>query len=193
MEPVIIESPYAGNVESNLEYARKCIKHSLSLGEAPLASHLLYTQKGVLDDTVAEEREQGIQAGFAWANLAKKHVFYIDKGLSKGMEEALKYAIDSGHIVEFREILKESKQQQTSMVRNLSERLYEIKTKKIRPYYAIGVDDYDKNNLTYCFTRRVGKDVEIISLKVIKKESKFREEVENLAEYFGADVFKSTL
>lgn len=124
MEPVIIESPYAGNVESNLEYARKCIKHSLSLGEAPLASHLLYTQKGVLDDTVAEEREQGIQAGFAWANLAKKHVFYIDKGLSKGMEEALKYAIDSGHIVEFREILKEP----------LSERLHEIKTEKIRLY-----------------------------------------------------------
>lgn len=104
MEVVVIESPYAGDVEANIEYARRCIKHSLSLGEAPLASHLLYTQEGILDDTVQEEREQGIQAGFAWANLAKKHVFYMDMGLSKGMEEAIDYAISEGHIVEFRSI-----------------------------------------------------------------------------------------
>ena len=43
MRFVIIESPYAGNVEENEEYARKCLRDCLMRGEAPFASHLLYT------------------------------------------------------------------------------------------------------------------------------------------------------
>jgi hypothetical protein len=50
MKRVILGSPYAGDIERNISYARKCIRHSLSLGEAPIASHLLYTQEGILDD-----------------------------------------------------------------------------------------------------------------------------------------------
>ena len=45
---VILESPYAGDIERNIDYARKCLRHSLLLGESPIASHLLYTQIGVL-------------------------------------------------------------------------------------------------------------------------------------------------
>jgi len=44
MTRVIIESPYAGDIEVNLKYAKLCILDSLKRGEAPLASHLLYTQ-----------------------------------------------------------------------------------------------------------------------------------------------------
>ena len=47
---VIIESPFAGDVDKNIEYARKCVRDSLNRGEAPSASHLLYTQPGILDD-----------------------------------------------------------------------------------------------------------------------------------------------
>ena len=53
MSKVILESPYAGDVERNIEYAKLCMKHSLTMGEAPLLSHLLYTQ--VLDDTIPIE------------------------------------------------------------------------------------------------------------------------------------------
>ena len=41
MRLVIVESPYAGDVEANEEYARQCVRDSLMRGEAPIASHLL--------------------------------------------------------------------------------------------------------------------------------------------------------
>jgi hypothetical protein len=39
-------------------------------GEAPIASHLLYTQPGVLNDGVPAERAHGIEAGLAWLRAA---------------------------------------------------------------------------------------------------------------------------
>jgi hypothetical protein len=106
MKKVIIESPYAGNIEQNIKYARACLKDSLNRNEAPLASHLLYTQEGVLDDTVESERMQGINAGLAWIEFADIHVFYIDYGMSKGMEYARGFSMGSGVQLEFRKIGK---------------------------------------------------------------------------------------
>ena len=88
MKKVIIDSPYAGDIERNINYARACLKDSLNRNEAPLASHLLYTQDGVLDDGIKAERMQGINAGLAWLEVVNLHVFYIDYGMSKGMEYA---------------------------------------------------------------------------------------------------------
>ena len=102
---VILESPYAGEVERNLRYARQCVKHSLSLGESPIASHLLYTQEGILNDDIPEERMLGIDAGLAWKNVAEKHVFYVDYGWSKGMHYAYSYATKHKIPVEIRAIL----------------------------------------------------------------------------------------
>jgi len=92
MKRVILESPYAGDIERNIDYARKCVRHSLSLGESPIASHLLYTQDGILDDAVPDERMRGINAGIAWKEVADLQVFYIDYGYSNGMKFALEYA-----------------------------------------------------------------------------------------------------
>ena len=69
MKRVILESPYAGDVERNVAYARACLRDSLLRGEAPIASHLLYTQPGVLDDQIPEERQMGIDAGLAWGMM----------------------------------------------------------------------------------------------------------------------------
>lgn len=101
---VILESPYAGNIEKNVEYARECVRHSLSLGEAPIASHLLYTQEGMLDNNIEEERMWWINAGLAWKDVADKHVFYADMGFSKGMDYAMKYATKNDIPVEVRYI-----------------------------------------------------------------------------------------
>jgi len=106
MKKVIIESPYAGNIEQNIKYARACLKDSLNRNEAPLASHLLYTQDGVLDDTVESERMQGINAGLAWLEVADLHVFYVDYGMSDGMKYALNYSTDKGVKTVFRKILQ---------------------------------------------------------------------------------------
>ena len=53
---VYLESPYAGDVEKNIKYARLCMKDSLDRGEYPFASHLLYTQENILNDNDPVER-----------------------------------------------------------------------------------------------------------------------------------------
>jgi len=105
MKRVILESPYAGDIERNINYARQCVKHSLSLGEAPIASHLLYTQQGILDDTIPEERLQGINSGLKWKEVADLQVFYIDYGISKGMQYGMDYAKEHNIPFETRTIL----------------------------------------------------------------------------------------
>lgn len=105
MKRVILESPYAGDIERNVEYARKCIRHSLSLGESPIASHLLYTQDGILDDTIPSERMLGINAGLAWKEVAELQVFYIDYGYSNGMRYAFNYSKEHNIPIEERKIL----------------------------------------------------------------------------------------
>lgn len=96
MRKVIIESPYAGNIEKNVEYARKCVRDSLLRGEAPIASHIMYTQQGILDDAVAEERRQGIDAGLEWRHVADATVVYADLGISPGMKYGIEAAERSG-------------------------------------------------------------------------------------------------
>ena len=103
---VILESPYAGNLERNINYARMCVRDSLHRGEAPIASHLLYTQEGILDDNIESERSLGIDAGLAWKEVADKHVFYVDYGYSKGMLYAKEYATTNNIEIEERKILK---------------------------------------------------------------------------------------
>lgn len=100
---VIIESPYAGDVEENVEYAKRCVKDSLDRGEAPFASHLLYTQ--VLDDTKPEERKLGMEAGFAIGAKADLVAVYVDRGMSPGMVEGFNRARARGQRTEFRSIL----------------------------------------------------------------------------------------
>jgi len=98
---VIIESPFGGDVERNVRYARACMADCLSRGEAPFASHLLYTQPGVLDDSVPEERELGILAGFAWREGART-VVYTDLGVSAGMVQGIHHAQSVGSDIEYR-------------------------------------------------------------------------------------------
>jgi hypothetical protein len=85
---IVIESPFAGDIEANIAYARRALTDSLARNEAPMASHLLYTQPGVLDDDHPDERALGIEAGLLWAARADLTVFYTDRGWSPGMMAA---------------------------------------------------------------------------------------------------------
>jgi len=104
MRRVILESPYAGDVEANVEYARACLRDCLLRGEAPIASHLLYTQPGVLDDDNPEERKLGIDAGLEWGVHAEASVVYTDLGISTGMKYGIERASLEGRPVEYRAI-----------------------------------------------------------------------------------------
>jgi len=104
MKLVILESPYAGAVERNTEYARACLRDSLMRGEAPIASLLLYTQPGVLDDTDPAERRHGIAAGLAWRAVAQGTVVYTDLGVSSGMQYGIDAAARAGIPIEYRRL-----------------------------------------------------------------------------------------
>lgn len=105
---VLVESPYKGDnyehFERNVAYARECLRDALLRGEAPFASHLLYTQEGVLDDSVPLERERGIEAGLAWGKCADVTVVYVDLGISGGMKRGIAHARELGRPVEYRSL-----------------------------------------------------------------------------------------
>lgn len=85
MRRVIVESPFAGDVARNVRYARACVRDCLRRGEAPMVSHLLYTQRGILNDDVPADRALGMTAGLSWAVVADATVVYTDLGITQGM------------------------------------------------------------------------------------------------------------
>lgn len=97
---VVLESPFRGantlELERNISYARACVRDCALRGEAVQASHLLYTQDGILDDTTTRERELGIYLGSAWRRVADMTVFYTDHGWSVGMLEAFRGVLADG-------------------------------------------------------------------------------------------------
>ncbi|WP_200338800.1 DUF7768 domain-containing protein [Rhodovibrio sodomensis] len=123
MRPVILESPFAGTSKlprflpgflhriarkiderRNIRYARACLRHALAAGDAPVASHLLYTQPGVLNDDVPAERQWGIDAGLVWRRVARASVVYVDRGVTKGMRYGIEAAEAAGVEIEYRSL-----------------------------------------------------------------------------------------
>lgn len=102
---VVIESPYAGEIVRNLAYARAAMHHCLLQYEAPYASHLLYTQPGVLDDNDKNERALGIQAGFVWREHADLTAVYIDYGITPGMWAGIEHAHGIGIPIAWRTLI----------------------------------------------------------------------------------------
>jgi hypothetical protein len=102
MTPVFLESPYAGDVEWSTAYARDCMLHSIMLGEAPFASHILYAQ--MLDDTNPLDRAAGLTCARAWREKAERVAVYTDYGISSGMQAGIDHASSLGKPIEFREV-----------------------------------------------------------------------------------------
>ena len=108
MKCVILESPFAGDVAYNIDYARMAVRDSLDRGEAPIASHLLYTQPGILNDNVKEERDLGVEAGLSWIDASDGTVAYADMGLSSGMIKGIIRAFQRGKSVDLRYIKEQT-------------------------------------------------------------------------------------
>jgi hypothetical protein len=100
---VIIESPYAGDLHRNIQYAIRAMYDSiLNHGEAPLVFHLLYTQ--ALNDNKPEERQLGIGLSQLWYPHADRVVMYVDYGISTGMNYGKVKAMSLGLPVIMRRI-----------------------------------------------------------------------------------------
>lgn len=110
---VLLESPFAGrgsteetrerNASDNLSYAYRAMREALRRGEAPFASHLLYTL--VLDDKIPEDRHLGIEAGLAWGVPAEASVVYVDRGITEGMWRGILRAEMEHRPIEFRSLM----------------------------------------------------------------------------------------
>lgn len=98
---VIVESPFAGGF-ANVRYSRRCLRDCLNRGESPFASHLLYTQKDVLDDKIPEERKKGMEAALAWLEVADHVAVYMDLGMTEGMVRGLVKAASTGKPIRLR-------------------------------------------------------------------------------------------
>lgn len=92
---------YKKLVNKNLEYARQCCHWVFEQNGVPFASHLFYTQEGMLDDTNQEERKKGIEAGFFIGVFAEKVCVFYDKGISKGMKLGVQKALERDQDIEF--------------------------------------------------------------------------------------------
>lgn len=92
---VVMESPYRtkGRAAMNRlrSYARACVRDCIAHGESPIASHLLLTQPGILDDD-PQQQQDGIAAGNAWIAVCDALVVYQDFGVTSGMWEGIKVA-----------------------------------------------------------------------------------------------------
>ena len=100
-----VESPYDGpddqTIRRNILYTRIACRWALERGDYPYASHLFFTQPGILDDKVPAERTLGIEAGKALTRAAAElSVFFLDLGESRGMTYGREAAAEAGRPVE---------------------------------------------------------------------------------------------
>ena len=86
---VYICSPYAGDVETNVQKARRYCRFAVDKGYIPIAPHLLFTQ--FLNDDSPKERQLGIFFGNAVMSKCSE-VWVFGEYISNGMEAEIKRA-----------------------------------------------------------------------------------------------------
>ena len=86
---VYICSPYAGDVETNVQKARRYCRFAVDKGYIPIAPHLLFTQ--FLNDDSPKERQLGIFFGNAVMSKCSEVWVFGDR-ISDGLEAEIKRA-----------------------------------------------------------------------------------------------------
>lgn len=86
---VYICSPYAGDIKTNVTFARRYCRFAVDTGYIPIATHLLFPQ--FLDDTKSKERELGLFFGnILMSKCSEVWVFgsYISEGMKAEINRA---------------------------------------------------------------------------------------------------------
>lgn len=86
---VYICSPYSGDIETNVEAAKRYSRLAVDKGCIPLTPHLLFPQ--FLDDDIPEERELGLFFGNILMSKCSE-VWVFGERISAGMESEIKRA-----------------------------------------------------------------------------------------------------
>lgn len=107
MKLIYICSPYAGNIEENIRFARAACRYAAEQGFTPVAPHLLYPQ--FLNDAVPAERDAGMKMGLRLLGACDE-LWRCGPRISAGMEKELAEAKHLGisiHAVSAQEIQTE--------------------------------------------------------------------------------------
>ncbi len=80
---VYIASPYAGDIEKNVAFAKAACRYAAAQGCTPVAVHLMYPQ--FLDDCVPKEREAGLKMGMR-VLAACDEIWLCGERMSAGMK-----------------------------------------------------------------------------------------------------------
>lgn len=91
---VYICSPYRGEVERNLEYARELTRKALDCGFVPVTPHLYLTQ--VVNEDDPAERDTGMAAGRSLLAQCSYILIGSKYGLSEGMLGEIDLALELG-------------------------------------------------------------------------------------------------
>lgn len=92
------KAPYAGDLRRNTVYAATCLRDSLTCGEAPFASHLLYLQ-ALLDDRPGETTCEPIPIIGELDLLCFKRIPKLPQGGQRGLLGESSFAhLASGHL-----------------------------------------------------------------------------------------------
>jgi hypothetical protein len=90
---IYVCSPYRGDIEANVAFAKRCCLEVIRAGETPFAPHLFFTQ--FLDDDIPDERELGIKCGLNILTLCSAIWVFSDK-ITEGMQAEIDYAKQHG-------------------------------------------------------------------------------------------------
>ena len=95
---VYICSPFSGEVEKNIENARRYSRFAVNEGMIPLAPHLLFPQ--FLDDDDPDERKLGLFMGMVLLSKCAELWVFGDK-VSKGMGIEIEKAKKKGQTIRY--------------------------------------------------------------------------------------------
>jgi hypothetical protein len=93
MKLIYVASPYAGDVEKNIAFAKRACRYVMEQGHAFFAPHLLYPQ--ILDDTDPAERKTGLKLGLRILEICDE-LWVCGDRISTGMEAEIELAKQLG-------------------------------------------------------------------------------------------------
>lgn len=99
---VYIASPFAGNIATNIAFAKSAAKYAISKGMAPYIPHL--TLPAVLNDNDPKERALGIKLNCEILSRCDELWVFRFHGISAGMKTEIDYAKEKGIPTRFLDI-----------------------------------------------------------------------------------------
>ncbi len=93
MKLIYVASPYAGDVEKNIAFAKLACRYVMEQRHAFFAPHLLYPQ--ILDDTDPAERKTGLKFGLRILEICDE-LWVCGDRISTGMEAEIELAKQLG-------------------------------------------------------------------------------------------------